>query len=243
MESSDVASGLSPVAANYAMPIPETRTPFQVALLCVSTFGIYFFVWLGRQRWLAENVLKRQHRHPLTWLLLPIPIASLVVVLGAADVIQTGVRERQQKAGPIPFWLYSWLGGLFFSPWVAPIMQSYIYFADMEDRRKAGIPFSKPRLNAYEIAAIILGILLELAAIPSEYGVSADDGNGYLILAVFFYLASLIPFAIVTSQTNAKLAHLFTTMQCPFCRSDIPNDATVCRFCQRDLAGTPGLPG
>jgi hypothetical protein len=214
---------------------PETRTPFQVALLCVATFGLYFFVWLGRQRWLAENVLKRNHRHPLTWLLVPVPIANLVVTLGAADVIEHGVRVRNESAGPIAFWLYTLVGGMPLAPWIMPIMQSYVYFADMDQRRIAGIPLTKPRLNAYEIMAIVIGTILEALVVFSQFGTDADAATGYLILGSFAWLTSLAIFAVVTSRSNAKILRYYTIKQCSYCRSEIPNDAAVCRYCQRDV--------
>jgi hypothetical protein len=236
--SSNSASGQA-VRGVSSSGFPETRTPFQVALLCVATFGFYSLVWLGRQRWLAENVLKRDHRHPLTWLLLPVPIGGLIVTLGAADVIEKGVQARNQSAGPIAFWLYTLVGVGWLSPWIAPIMQSYVYFADMDERRIAGMPLVKPHLNAYEITAIVFGAILEPLFVFGEFGVDVNAAKGYLMLGIFAWLTSLMIFAVVTSRSNAKILRYYTIKQCSYCRSEIPNDAAVCRYCQRDVRPVP----
>jgi hypothetical protein len=56
----------------------------------------------------------------------------------------------------------------------------------------------------------------------------------------FFGIIALIVVLCVPSK--AVVAAAGTVKTCPYCVSEIPISATVCRFCQRDLSEITALP-
>jgi len=196
----------------------------------VSTFGLYMLPWLAINRGIAETRIGQPHRPTAAWLLILVPIANLFIYYGALDVVQKGVRARR-SSGPIAFWIYGFFAYVGLTVLCVPIIQTYIYHADMLDRAH---PTDKPRLTAAEIVVIVVGLLIELVLIIGESGTDSDEALGFFIVLLAAFPFLVLPFWLVTRRINALVAEAQMTT-CPSCLSPMPKAATVCRTCHRDV--------
>jgi hypothetical protein len=224
---------MTAASAPQAKVVGDVRSPFQIALLLISTAGLYSLWWIGRNRWLAEREIGQKHRPIWAWLLLVVPIANLFVYYGALDVIQKGVQARRNTRGPIPFWVYG-LIGYWLMLWTIPIMQAYIYHADLE---RSSEPV-KHGFSPAELAIIVVGLLVEFSLIVSESSTDAESAGGYIILLLLTIPFVLIPFWFVSRSIRNEVAKEIlrdSLRPCPWCMSSIPKAASVCRDCHRDV--------
>ena len=65
---------------------------------------------------------------------------------------------------------------------------------------------------------------------------SQKGGNAFSGFLVGLLLGIIGLIIVAVANPNPKSAREPVTRQCPYCRSQIPPDATVCRFCQRESA-------
>lgn len=183
----------------HANPIAFfNRTPFQVFLLDIASFGVYTVYWLIANRRLADRAMKRKPFSGWVWLLLIVPIANLFILFSSYNEICKRVRASGISP-PVAFGLQALamllIGGLwklpgafylisFFSSVLVATMHVSLNYAEVAD----GLDPSKSKLGAWEIAILIAGGALVVLAL---FGSTVDEPQlaWFVVAGVFICLA------------------------------------------------------
>ncbi len=170
------------------------RTGFQVAVLLLSTFGLYFVYWLIRSRVEAKRRLQQRNEPWPFWLLLLVPVVFLYPIFSTYALLQKSCRVRLPNHRiPIPFVIlgvvHLFLQGMWrFQPTydllgflgVVPIaiMQQYSFEADVENRT---VPKAFCRFSWIELAIVVVGGTLFILAFGATF-LPAGDGTKPVVL-------------------------------------------------------------
>jgi hypothetical protein len=89
------------------------------------------------------------------------------------------------------------------------------------------------------VAAVISAIVAFSRPGPGAAGMGLSAGVGLVAMQVAWVVpAAVLVIAIVFSVIGWRLGEKreASLRTCPYCRSKIPREASVCRYCQRELA-------
>jgi len=158
------------------------RTPFQVFLLDIASFGVYTVYWLIKNRRLADRAMNRKPFSGWVWLLLIVPFVNLVVFFPSYNEICKRVRASGINP-PVPFGLQALamllIGGLWKLPGayylislLSSVLAATIHVSVNDAEIADGLDPSTSKLGAWEIAILIVGGTL---AVLASFGSTIDE--------------------------------------------------------------------
>jgi uncharacterized membrane protein YhaH (DUF805 family) len=158
-------------AGNYTtINVPTfNRTPIQVLLLDVSTFGLYTLYYLIRNYHLAQIRLNDKRRPWWAWFGLFIPIVNIYFYYGSFSYIGKRVEASGVKVY-VPFGIQALIlfcfGALYRLPgaWAFLALLNSVVLANMHSRlaKAEAIDFPlrvRPKMTAWEIGILVVGFL------------------------------------------------------------------------------------